>query len=148
MDLHGLATALVTPLRAWFMPRLSVDDDTIGTWTPVYYGLTTAGSTTYVQQSGMWYRVGPIVFVQGRVQWSACSGTGDAVISLPFAPIAQFPISVCTDGVTIGTFTPFGMVQAGAAAFRLFRPANNGGSAAIAVEAAGEVTFMTTYFLA
>jgi len=56
-----------------------------GTWTPTIVGGSVAGSTTYVAQNGYYTRIGNIVYVQGFINISAATGTGDATIgALPF----------------------------------------------------------------
>lgn len=53
-------------------------------YTPTYLGGTTPGTTTYVSQAGAYVRVGGLVYVAARVEWSAMTGTGEARLSLPF----------------------------------------------------------------
>jgi len=118
------------------------------TYTPTYLGLTTAGTTTYSLQSGNWVRLGPIVIASGIVIWTAATGTGNAIISLPFTSDATYGDargSLWTDSVTIGAFTPYALLNANNAYFRLFTPANNAASTAIAVEAAGDIRFTIAY---
>ena len=60
-------------------------DENAGTWTPTIVGGSVAGSTTYVAQNGYYVRIGSLVFVQGLINISAATGTGDATIGgLPF----------------------------------------------------------------
>lgn len=55
------------------------------TWTPTIYGGTTAGTTTYVSQVGIYTRIGNVVHIQGYIEISAATGTGDLQIGgLPF----------------------------------------------------------------
>ena len=53
------------------------------TYTPTYFGGTTAGATTYSFQQGKWTRIGNLIFVTGAVVWTAATGTGNACIALP-----------------------------------------------------------------
>jgi hypothetical protein len=53
-------------------------------YTPTYRGLTTEGTTTYNNQVGVYARVNAIAYVWARVRWSAATGTGIGVITLPF----------------------------------------------------------------
>lgn len=56
-----------------------------GTWTPTMLGLGTAGTPTYGVQIGRYARYGDTVFVEGRVSWSAHTGTGNMGFGgLPF----------------------------------------------------------------
>jgi hypothetical protein len=61
-----------------------------GTWTPVAYGTTSAGTGTYVAQSGKYTRIGNSVHFTLSIAWTAHSGTGDLRISgLPFTSDAN-----------------------------------------------------------
>lgn len=54
-------------------------------WTPTLVGASTAGSTTYTNQDGIYSRIGNIVHIQFRLVISAMTGTGDMLIGgLPF----------------------------------------------------------------
>src|SRR5947207_5568197 len=55
-----------------------------GTYLPTYLGTTTPGVTTYTTQEGYYTRIGNLVFVNGLVVWTAATGTGSGLISLPF----------------------------------------------------------------
>lgn len=50
-----------------------------GTFTPTLGANTADPSVTYSQQQGAWARVGPLVFVSARVDWTAISGGSGAV---------------------------------------------------------------------
>jgi hypothetical protein len=57
-----------------------------GTWTPTAVGGTTAGTTTYVAQSGRYTKIGRQVTLQFNIEYSATTGTGSLLIGgLPFA---------------------------------------------------------------
>lgn len=116
-------------------------------YTPTYLGGTTLGATTYTAQGGNYTRVGNVVVVQGRVTWTAATGTGQARISLPFTAAFAAPAPIWTSNVTFGALTPYGLVQAGVNYLTIWTPANNAASAAIAVEAAGDIQFQATYLL-
>lgn len=69
----------------------------VTTWTPTLDGAV-SGTTTYVTQVGQYIQVGGLVFVQGRVQVSAITGTGNVIIGgLPVA------IKNTTSGNTAGS---------------------------------------------
>lgn len=56
-----------------------------GTWVPVVYGTTTAGTGTYTAQSGYYNIIGEICFYTAYLSWSAHTGSGNIRISgLPF----------------------------------------------------------------
>ena len=48
------------------------------TWTPTIIGQSTAGTTTYTLQAGVYTRIGNIVIAQFEVTCSAATGTGNA----------------------------------------------------------------------
>ena len=57
-----------------------------GTFTPTMLGSGTAGTPTYGEQVGRYTRVGRNVYVQGRVRWTAHTGTGNMTLGgLPFS---------------------------------------------------------------
>lgn len=54
-------------------------------WTPTLYGATTAGTTTYIVQSGTYNKIGNTVVLNFRLDWNALTGTGEARIGgLPY----------------------------------------------------------------
>lgn len=56
-----------------------------GTFTPTVYGATTAGTTTYVDRTGTYLRLGNTVFVQCEMSISTSTGTGYCTLGgLPF----------------------------------------------------------------
>lgn len=61
------------------------DVEGIADWTPILYGATTAGTTTYTSQLGKYYKLGNMVTLNFSIGWSNLTGTGDARIgNLPF----------------------------------------------------------------
>lgn len=125
---------------------------TFGTYTPTYLGNTTAGVTTYTIQQGAWVRIGALVVATGSVVWTAATGTGFAAFGLPFAAVnvanQNYSGSVRVDSVTFANGTPQIVVLPTAAAFLLLSPLTNAASAAVNVEAAGNIVFTVSYFIA
>ena len=70
------------PFGVKFTNTLSSDSKTLdwyeeGIWTPVVTGMSSAGVATYGgTRRGKFVRVGNLVTVEGRVQWTAHTGTG------------------------------------------------------------------------
>ena len=63
----------------------TLDDYEEGTWTPSYYGSSSAGTTTYASRNGTYQKIGNCVFCEWYLDWSSKTGTGDALIGgLPF----------------------------------------------------------------
>lgn len=120
------------------------------TYTPTMIGETTAGATTYTTQNGQYTQIGNIIFAWGYVVWTAATGTGNMIISLPFArnnANIVMPVTLYVDGITFASGAPMGAVVPGAAYFRLYYPASNAATTVIAVEAAGQVGFTAVYAL-
>lgn len=127
----------------------AVSFDPGATYAPTYLGLTTAGVTTYTTQNGHWIRLGSIIFVNGRVTWTAATGTGNAIISLPYTSqntsTMEYSICVWINGVTFANSTPLARIGANQAFFRMDSPLTNAGVTTVAVEAAGDVIFSGWY---
>jgi hypothetical protein len=67
----------------------TLDDYEEGTFTPTAYGGTSAGTTTYANQTGYYTKIGRQVTIVMFVSWTAMTGTGDLRIgSLPFTSAA------------------------------------------------------------
>jgi hypothetical protein len=133
---------------AAILPGLRFPQMEQGTYTPTYQGGTLAGTTTHTFQSGKWSRQGNQITVIGQVAWSAATGTGEARISLPFAPVGgNSSGSVYVTGVTFANSAPQMLIGAGAY-FTLGSPLTNAAIAVVQMEAAGNVTFQVTYFVA
>ena len=58
-------------------------------WTPIVYGLTTAGTGTYVNQYGWVRRAGIITECWMDVSWTAHTGTGRVGIQMPYQAAAS-----------------------------------------------------------
>lgn len=122
-----------------------------GTYTPTYQGLTTGGATTYTTQQGAWTKIGRVVIATGAVVWTAASGTGIAIVSLPFtaANVAgQFYAAVSSvTGVTFANSAPNAQIAPNTAYFFLVSPLSNASPGTPAVEAAGNIVFTVVYFV-
>ena len=58
----------------------TLDDYEEGTWTPTYFGSSTAGTTTYNNQKGTYVKIGNSVYCECYLDWSAKTGTGDGLV--------------------------------------------------------------------
>jgi hypothetical protein len=123
-----------------------------GTWTPAYFGGTTAGVTTHSAQSGYYIRIGGVVYAWGVVGWTAATGTGNARISLPFTmsstPGFGIPVTLRLSGVTYAGDSPQGIINNATNFFTIEGVLSNGAPTTSAVEAAGTVSFTTIYPIA
>lgn len=134
----------VTALEGLELPTLYAE----GTYTPTYLGSTVPGATGYTLQQGWYWKVGHAILVTGLIVWVSATGTGDAHISLPFTPSASagFRATVNARLVNVtfsGSFQ--GIVATTASYFTLESPVSNAASVAIAVEAAGNISFSCFY---
>lgn len=121
-----------------------------GTFSPTYFGSTTAGVTTYTLQSGFWTLVGRVAIVLGEVTWTAATGTGNARIGTPgnLPPGADSVGVVAVNGVTFANSTPIPIIQAaGGGQLRMFSPLTNAAPTEVAIEAAGDIRFFIAFFL-
>lgn len=121
-----------------------------GTFSPTYFGSTTAGATTYTKQSGDWRRWGTIAAVMGEVTWTAATGTGNARIGMPgnLAPSADGVGVVYVNAVTFAASAPSAIIQsAGGGQLRLFSYTTNAAPTEVAIEAAGDIRFCIVYFI-
>ena len=63
----------------------TLDDYEEGTWTPTIFGEASAGTTTYTLQNGRYNKIGNMVVVWCRVDYTAATGSGAMFIGgLPF----------------------------------------------------------------
>jgi hypothetical protein len=140
---------LVAFLREALAPYFFSQDTwrTAATYTPIYYGGTTAGITGHTFQSGAYRRLGDVAIVTGQVNWSSATGTGEARVSLPFAPATyNFTGSLWLSGVTFANSAPQMFLGAGAY-FVMDSPLTNAAPTRVAVEAAGSLVWTVTYFI-
>jgi hypothetical protein len=91
-----------------YLGRLTIE--TIGTFTPVLVGSTTAGVGTYTTQAGRWRKSGNRVSVSLEIAWSAHTGTGN--MTLTGIPGALTPTSFASPG-RFGNFVAVGFAVAG-----------------------------------
>ncbi len=121
-----------------------------GTYVPTYLG-TVPGVTTYSVQQGAWVRIGQMIIATGTITWTAASGTGTAVISLPFTSSSttnqNFGGSVWMSSVTFANSTPLVLIGPASATLSLFSPLTNAGNTAVAVEAAGTLVWTVIYLI-
>jgi hypothetical protein len=76
-----------------------------GTWTPILYGLSSAGTTTYNVQNGTYVQFGNLVWVRMYLQVATATGTGNAVIDgLPFT-IYNNSASFTNSNLGVGSWT-------------------------------------------
>lgn len=123
-----------------------------GTFTPTYLGSATAGTTTYSIQVGNWTRIGRMVYLQGRVDWTASTGTGNAQIGgLPFTSAnttnGHVAIPLYTVNLTFANGSVQGIIAPNVTFFTILSPATNAAGTTVQMEAAGTIIFGGHYFV-
>jgi len=131
----------------------TLDDYEEGTWTPIISGGTTAGTGTYVTQTGLYTKIGNVVHIQGYISISAHDGTGDMFIAdLPFV---AFSTTNTFASATIGylhncslsanNYATAYVVPTTNAIALVQSPVGGGASTAIPVDSAFAIMFSATY---
>ena len=83
----------------------TLDDYEEGTWTPTVIGTTVAGTASYTTQTGVYTKIGQLVSVSCRVDYSGGTGLGNLRISgLPFtsANNIQRPLAIEVGDISLG----------------------------------------------
>ena len=121
----------------------TLDDYEEGTWTPTLVG-TGGGSFTYSQRSGNYTRVGRLVALEGRLQWTATTSSGDFVNiqGLPFSKTAGFPIGSFRNNSFTVTGSIVGYISVH---MELSQISQTGSLSAIPVTSSGEIQFSVSY---
>ena len=83
-----------------------------GAWTPIAYGTTAAGIGTYTSQSGLYVKVGKVVYFEAAISWSAHTGTGNlAITGLPFTCNTAQRGSCTIESYNLVCTAPIGRVE-------------------------------------
>jgi hypothetical protein len=124
----------------------TLDDYEEGTWTPVIFGGTTAGTGTYSTQSGTYTKIGNAVTLYFSVNWSGHTGTGEMRISgLPFSASAS---NNATAAMYANNLTITGQAYAVVVGSQIFVfSVNNGAGAQLVMDAAASLQTSLTYFV-
>ena len=132
----------------------TLDDYEEGTFTPTLSGQTTAGTTTYITQTGYYTKIGRQVNITLSVAYSALTGTGNLRIEgLPFTILNAadyYPVGACLPSNlnwTSGTsLVALGLVNS--AIIYLYGASDNGGaSAQQCVDESADFRITMTYFV-
>ncbi len=120
-------------------------------YTPTYLGASVAGATTYTTQVGFYTRFGRLIIFNGRVIWTAATGTGTAVISIPLTSQnttdMRYSLAIYSSGLTFANNNVVGLIGPNAAGFSMQSLLTNAAPTAVAVEAAGDVIFAGLYYI-
>ena len=122
-----------------------------GTFTPTYYGVSTAGTTTFTAQTGRYTKVGNRVDFALSVAWSAATGTGSGQIGgLPFSAANLYSsASILTYNFTYPVLSiPVPRVGYGTTIDLLsITTGGSGGGSTVAITGSGEINISGTYFI-
>lgn len=117
-----------------------------GTFTPIAYGVSTAGTGTYTIQSGTYIKIGKAVIFVIRIAWTAHTGTGNIRISaLPYAPSVGTMFACGADNLT---FTGQLMVFSDSTVLTPVVITNGAGNAGIAMDTSCALYISGTYVTA
>jgi hypothetical protein len=123
-----------------------------GSFTPVVYGSSTAGTGTYTAQYGTYKIVDNMCFFMLRVNWTAHTGTGALRISgLPVASqnvLNDVPcVTVNAENLTFpaGTTSIIGLVRTGETNIELRGSGSGVGPTAVAMDATGNIAISGFY---
>lgn len=121
-----------------------------GTYTPTYFGATTAGVTTYTTQQGEYTRIGRVVIAQAEIVWTNATGTGVIRLGgLPYTSATgmKFAFAQQISSVTFANGSVEGLLQGAQVVAQLFSPASNVATTELAIEVAGTIRYVVVYFV-
>jgi hypothetical protein len=130
----------------------TLDDYEEGTFTPTIFGASTAGSTTYSFQNGIYTKIGRVVYFFVDVQWTAQSGTGDLTMGgLPFtcgSSIGQNNYSPNNLALSANHYTSLAQVNSSATTVNFYQN-QTGGSAltSVPVDSSARIWMGGCYFI-
>ena len=130
----------------------TLDDYEEGTFTPTIFGGTTAGSTTYTNQSGAYTKVGRVVYFIVDVNWSAQTGTGALYMGgLPFtANSTNGNLNYSSTNLTLGTnyFSSLAQVNANTTNINFYvTPLAGGALDVVSVDSSARIWISGFYFV-
>jgi hypothetical protein len=129
----------------------TLDDYEEGTFTPTIIGKTTAGTGTYSNQTGSYIKVGQLVSIFIRIDWSAHTGTGNMGFgNLPFTTAGTYANGAALNGMAGLTVPALCYVAANVDASSttgsfLAIPVGGGNDTPFALDSSGIVLFTITY---
>jgi hypothetical protein len=120
-----------------------------GTFTPILYGTSSAGTGTYTSQIGLYSRVGNLITYQISLTWTAHTGTGNMGIDqLPSNAGATADYAVSSVAASNLTYNGqlSGAVQQNTNKILLYAVASGSALAYQPMDVAGSVTITGSYF--
>lgn len=129
----------------------TLDDYEEGTFTPTIIGKTTAGTGTYSNQTGSYVKVGQMVSIFIRMDWSAHTGTGNMGFGgLPFTSAGTYAHGAAVNGMAGMTVPASSYVAANVDASSttgifLAIPVGGGSDTPFAIDVSAILLFTITY---
>lgn len=124
-----------------------------GAWmpfTPVLQGTSTAGTGTYTAQTGKYIKIGPLIYFQLILNWSAHTGTGNMRINgFPYQTLVDEPFNanwVWSNNLTVTGQTTFGMIPS--QTYGDLGAVNNGTYSALAMDTSAYIRITGSYVTA
>ena len=130
----------------------TLDDYEEGTWTPIIFGGSTSGSTTYVSQNGTYTKIGRVVYFNTDVDWSAQTGTGSLCLGgLPFtAGSTNGNCTYSSNNLTFGTnyYGSLAQVNASTTYINFYStPISGGGLNVVSVDTSARIWISGFYLI-
>lgn len=124
----------------------TLDDYEEGTWTPVLFGATSAGTGTYSAQVGTFTKIGNVVHFDIYLVWSAHTGTGQMKITLPYTSGAgvEYVCNVFPASLTFSNQLA-GVILSGDDDISLFTFASNAARSALNMDTSATLSISGTY---
>jgi hypothetical protein len=130
----------------------TLDDYEEGSWTPTVIGTTVAGTATYTTQTGVYTKIGQLVSVAFRVDYSGGTGSGNLRISgLPFTASNTFNryggLEVGDISLGAGNYA-VGSVESNTTRVVISTcPTGGGAGGTAAYDSSGYIIFNSTYYV-
>jgi hypothetical protein len=129
----------------------TLDDYEEGTFTPTIIGKTSAGTGTYSNQTGSYIKVGQMVSIFIRMDWSAHTGTGNMGFGgLPFTSAGTFANGAAVNGmagmtVTASCYVAANVDSSSTTGSFLAIPVGGGNDSPLAMDVSAILLFTITY---
>lgn len=117
------------------------------TFTPVLYGVTTAGTGTYTAQYGRYQKVGNWVHFRLYLTWTAHTGTGQMRISgLPYtSEVNNCAVTLVPNNITYTGDFPIALVLASSTEIGLYNAATGAGLSNLVMDTSANVAITGSY---
>jgi len=131
----------------------TLDDYAEGTFTPLVSGTSVAGVATYTTQVGQYVKIGPLVWIDIELNWSAHTGSGNLIVGgLPFTSAASigpalsiYPQNI---GMTAGNVMTCLLGPASTQILLRQTPVGGGGAGQIPMDTSGSIIISGVYLAA